>query len=57
MIVIEINNGDNRTSFDLGNHFLGYDYRDNNNKMHKGKIIKFINNNMRGIGILDDGII
>jgi len=55
--ISQINNGGNRTvSFNTGDYVLARDYRNNNNKWQKGKIIKSISCNTHDVE-LDDGTI
>jgi len=55
--ISQINNGGNRiVSFNTGDNVLARDYRNNNNKWQKGKIIKSISCNTHDVE-LDDGTI
>ncbi len=55
--ISQINNGGNRTiSFKTGDNVLARDYRNNNNKWQKGKIIKSISCNTHDVE-LDEGTI
>lgn len=55
--ISQINNGGNRAvSINIGDYVLARDYRNNNNKLQKGKIIKCISYNTHDVKLEDGSI-